>query len=80
MREGKRLKDCQPWGLLHNLAGISASLNSGRKEAGETGDIRADGRVEGQREDGPREIFSVDSDSPGRSQYAASVPEAADRW
>ena len=46
---GKRMKDCQPWGLLHNLARISASLNSRRKEAGETGDIR--GRWQGGREE-----------------------------
>ena len=36
--------------------------------------------MEGLREDGPREIFSANIDPSGRSQYAASMPEAADRW
>lgn len=36
--------------------------------------------VEGLRDDGPKEIFSVDTDLPGRSQYTARMPDIADSW
>lgn len=42
--------------------------------------METDGGVEGLRDDGPKEIFSVDTDLPGRSQYTARMPDIADSW